>query len=314
MPKISIIIPVYNVEKYLNQCLDSILNQTFTDWECILIDDGSVDNSGKICDEYGEKDNRFIVIHQKNAGVSVARNAGLQIARGEWIGFVDSDDYIDSNTFEDVLKKIQGTNVDLVQWGIVLEVDGEVLLRKFPKQGILNEKDLFEYFEPSTCHKLFKKSIITANKIMFPEGLTLSEDRYFSFVYYLHCNNVLGIDDCYYHYRIYSESSTHNMTEKNISDEVLVIEKMEQSLLKIENRNIQTYKQILINQKIEAKNHSIFLLNRPNCKLWRKLYPEVYPEMIRCKGIKKFLYFMLKFHFDFFVISIIYVKKSMRKF
>ena len=91
-PTISVIVPVYKVEKYIRCCLDSIVTQTFADWECILIDDGSPDNSGKICDEYAEKDGRFRVIHQKNAGVSAARNAGLNVAKGAWITFVDSDD------------------------------------------------------------------------------------------------------------------------------------------------------------------------------------------------------------------------------
>ena len=97
---ISIIVPVYNVEKYLSRCLDSILFQSFPDWECILIDDGSSDNSGKICDEYAQQDDRFIVIHQQNSGVSAARNAGLDIAKGQWFSFVDSDDWIGSNFLE----------------------------------------------------------------------------------------------------------------------------------------------------------------------------------------------------------------------
>ncbi|GMO37902.1 MAG: hypothetical protein Ta2B_17610 [Termitinemataceae bacterium] len=95
MPVISVIIPVYNVEHYLRRCLDSVLAQTFTDFECILIDDGSPDKSPAICDEYAKKDSRFVVIHQANAGVSAARNAGLDIAQGEWITFVDSDDWIE---------------------------------------------------------------------------------------------------------------------------------------------------------------------------------------------------------------------------
>lgn len=94
MPQISIIVPVYNVEKYIHRCLDSIIAQTFTDWECILVDDGSSDNSGKICDEYAEKDNRFKVIHKENGGQAIARNMALDIATGDYISFVDSDDCV----------------------------------------------------------------------------------------------------------------------------------------------------------------------------------------------------------------------------
>lgn len=98
-PQISIIIPVYNVEAYLERCLNSILSQTFDDWECICIDDGSVDGSGKILDAYAKKDSRFIVIHQVNSGVSFARNVGLKRAKGDFITFVDSDDWIERNTY-----------------------------------------------------------------------------------------------------------------------------------------------------------------------------------------------------------------------
>ena len=96
-PIISIIVPVYNVEKYLRRCLDSIVMQTFTDWECICVDDGSPDNSGKILDEYAVKDERFVIIHKENGGVSSARNTGLDIARGEYVTFCDSDDLVEAD-------------------------------------------------------------------------------------------------------------------------------------------------------------------------------------------------------------------------
>ena len=94
-PKLSIIVPVYNVEQYLDKCIKSILNQTFKDFELILVDDGSIDNSGEICDEYAKKDSRVKVIHKKNGGLAAARNTGLIIARGDYVGFVDSDDWIE---------------------------------------------------------------------------------------------------------------------------------------------------------------------------------------------------------------------------
>lgn len=114
-PKISIIVPVYNVEKYLRRCLDSIVTQTFTDWECICVDDGSPDNSGEILDEYAVKDKLFVIIHKENGGVSSARNAGFDTARGEWISFVDSDDWIERDCFEYVAGKIDKCDISLVQ-------------------------------------------------------------------------------------------------------------------------------------------------------------------------------------------------------
>lgn len=117
-PKISIIVPVYNTEKYLRRCLDSISAQTFTDWECICVDDGSPDDSGSILDEYAEKDGRFVIIHKENGGVSSARNAGLDIARGEWIAFCDSDDWVEKDWPEEQYTYTTGDDYDAVVCGL----------------------------------------------------------------------------------------------------------------------------------------------------------------------------------------------------
>ena len=115
-PVISIIVPVYKVEKQLNKCIESILNQTFKDYELILVDDGSPDNCGHICDEYEKKDSRIKVIHKKNGGLSDARNAGLDIALGKYIGFVDSDDIIHPQMYEKLYNCINKSNLDIVQY------------------------------------------------------------------------------------------------------------------------------------------------------------------------------------------------------
>lgn len=114
-PIISIIVPVYKVEKYLKRCIDTIINQTYKNLEIILVDDGSPDNSGNICDEYAKKDGRIKVIHKENGGQSSARNAGLDIAKGEYIGFVDSDDYIDEEMYEKLIKIALDTDADIVE-------------------------------------------------------------------------------------------------------------------------------------------------------------------------------------------------------
>ena len=114
MPKISIIVPVYKVEKYLRRCLDSIVAQTFTNWECILVDDGSPDNSGKICDEYAEEDARFRVIHKQNEGVAKARLTAFENSQGELITFIDSDDYVSELYLEKLSKPILEDNADMV--------------------------------------------------------------------------------------------------------------------------------------------------------------------------------------------------------
>lgn len=146
--KLSIIVPVYNVEPYLRRCVDSILNQTFSDFELILVDDGSPDSCGAICDDYAARDRRIKVIHKANGGVSYARNEGLDIAQGEYIGFVDSDDYIHPKMYEILVGVIEREQVDLVQCGYqrvcpeetttYFPIDGFPEVRKYYKEMCLS--------------------------------------------------------------------------------------------------------------------------------------------------------------------------------
>ena len=127
MKKVSIIIPVYKVEMYLARCLDSILNQIYTEWEAILIDDCSPDKSGEICDEYAKKDERFKVIHhEKNGGLSVARNSGLEIATGDYIAFIDSDDYVTEKYLRTLVKDLEKNEADISQCNFYHVVNGEI--------------------------------------------------------------------------------------------------------------------------------------------------------------------------------------------
>ena len=135
-PLVTIIIPVYNVEKYLPKCLDSIINQTYNHLEIIIVDDGSKDSSGLICDEYALKDQRIKVLHKKNGGLSSARNAGLDIAKGDYIMFVDSDDYVESHYCEVPLKHALEKNVRIVSFGYnKIFIDGNILKRKTNNHG-----------------------------------------------------------------------------------------------------------------------------------------------------------------------------------
>ena len=162
MPKVSIIVPVYNTEKYLARCIDSILAQTFTDFELILVNDGSKDNSGKICDEYAQKDSRIVVIHKENGGVSSARNKGIDVAQGEWISFVDSDDWISSDFLSSFTY-----DADLMICGI--ELFGTKHSQQIPdSQHLQNTTEIYTWLA-SNCHrgyvpspwaKVFKTSII----------------------------------------------------------------------------------------------------------------------------------------------------------
>ncbi|MGL5150605.1 MAG: glycosyltransferase family 2 protein [Clostridium sp.] len=183
-PKISIIVPVYKVELYLEKCIDSILNQTFKDFELILVDDGSPDRCGEICDEYAKKDNRIKVIHKENGGLSSARNAGLDIAKGEYIGFVDSDDWIEVNMYEVLYNLCCDNDADIVSCKALNLYEGKDIVKRFNEkkiklyEGKINILDAHynREFNFSLCTKLIKTKKI--NKLRFKEGM-ISEDVIF---------------------------------------------------------------------------------------------------------------------------------------
>ena len=157
MPEISIIVPVYNCEKYIEKCINSILNQTFKDLELILIDDGSSDKSGEICEEFKQKDSRVKVIHEKNSGVSIARNVGINIAKGKFIGFVDSDDYLSSDMYEFLYENLKNSSADISVCGIM-----NCFLKRLPNGDIKEEQTL----QSSMC----KKGILSGEQA-FAEAL-----------------------------------------------------------------------------------------------------------------------------------------------
>lgn len=210
---ISLILPVYNVEQYLQECLDSIVVQTCRDFEVILIDDGSTDSSGEICDEYAKKNANFIVVHQKNAGVSSARNKGLELANGEYIVFVDSDDYLEP-TFLDIISHEMGS-YDLLFYGDTYHYqDGNIRThqpfssesndRESVENRILAFKrgdDGYEYFG-YTWNKVFRAEIIKKHTIRFVEGLSLREDEIFTAEYCRYIETLKVISSPIYHYRV----------------------------------------------------------------------------------------------------------------
>ena len=206
---VSIIIPVYNVAPFLEVCLQSVADQTFKEWECILVDDGSTDGSGVICDNWLEKDQRFRVIHQSNRGVSVARNTGISVAVGKYMVFVDADDWVEETYLSDLLEK-SDDSVDMILSGIVQErTDG---ISRICPSRVINLKlsagnhstDWVEYinllYGPTAI--LYKNSIIKDKSLIFPEKQSLGEDMIFNLSYLDHSSNVLIIPKADYHYRI----------------------------------------------------------------------------------------------------------------
>lgn len=196
MPKISVIIPVYNVEKYLKRCVESIRNQTLKDIEIILVDDGSPDNCPQICDKFAEKDSRIKVIHKKNGGLSSARNAGLYVATGEYIGYIDSDDYAELDMFEKLYMCARKNEVDFVMadyWrvqsnGIRKKKSLDIREGLYKKENIIREiypmlimREEVDYGPLlSVWHCLYKADFIRKNKLFFDEEIKWSEDCIYS--------------------------------------------------------------------------------------------------------------------------------------
>ena len=198
MPTISVIVPIYNTAAFLSRCIESLVNQTYSDLQIILIDDGSTDESGAIADEWQAKDLRIEVYHQTNKGQSAARNVGLQHARGEYIAFVDSDDYIDSNYFSTMLQAADDTT-DCVQTGYRrVKQNGEMIKTYRPKH-------FYQYTSP--CMRLYRRAFFDQHQLLFPEGM-IYEDVVFSIDIWLAHPAYKMIPYCGYNYTLNTTSTT----------------------------------------------------------------------------------------------------------
>ncbi len=221
MPKISIIIPVYNCEKYIEKCIDSVICQSFKDLEIILVDDGSSDKSGEICDEYLKKDSRVKAIYIKNQGPSVARNAGLDIAKGEYIGFIDSDDYIEKNMFEILYNNLLKYDCDISVCEVAEICDGENM--KFSNSNnfmVLDIDEAMKLLISGKCltmyavNKLYKKSLF--DNVRFPVG-KLYEDSFTTPRVFAKANKVVYTpENLYYYVRTPMSITTSKFSTKDM--------------------------------------------------------------------------------------------------
>ena len=213
-PLISVIIPVYKAEKFIADCLESVINQTYTNLEIIIINEGAVDKSGEICDSYAVRDTRISVFHQKKSGVSVARNVGIGLAHGEFIQFVDADDVIMPNMCEKLITALLSTNCDTVICGFkTIFFNNEDIVRVIdivPEPGILScEKNMVTRFcllrekglMNVSWNKLYRRSVLHKNNIIFPVSIPISEDQFFALRYWEFVRSVCVISDTLYVYR-----------------------------------------------------------------------------------------------------------------
>lgn len=222
--KVSIIIPVYNTAEYLPECLDSILGQTMKDIEIICVDDGSTDGSSDVLDEYALKDDRIQIIHKANGGPTSARKVGVQVANGQYIGFVDSDDWINENMYELLYQEARNYQVDMVTCGFFLEGNYTTMYMDTVPEGLyagenmqtLREKAIYNLekkssgLKASLCYKLFKKDLICDAQYKVPDEITMADDKMCLLTALLECNSVYVCHKALYHYRIRANSIVHS--------------------------------------------------------------------------------------------------------
>ena len=211
--KVSVIVAAYNIQDYIVKCLESISNQSYKNLEVIVVDDGSSDNTGKLADEFAKNDNRFIVIHKDNGGVSSARNRGIDVASGDFIGFVDGDDTIEADMYEMLVNNAIKYDADISHCGYkFVEKDREILFYDTKQIMIQDRKkglvDLFEgtMIEPSLCNKIFKRSIV--GDIRLDESIKINEDLYFNVLLFDKANRSVFEDKAKYNYMKRENSAT----------------------------------------------------------------------------------------------------------
>lgn len=231
---ISIIVPVYKVERYIRGCLDSIVAQTFKEWECLLIDDGSPDSSGSICDEYAQRDCRFKVYHKTNGGVSSARNLGLDKANGEWITFIDSDDLIAPTFLDGLYAPIaQGEHVDFVHGGCTNWKDGKPAdINQVYEYYVGDEPEIvFRDLRGLAVSKLFRLKTVRSwsndQPLRFDEEMKIAEDELFTYNYLLQLKRYAFVPETGYYYRIDNiNSATKTKVTRDYWNELLSANKL----------------------------------------------------------------------------------------
>ena len=212
-PLVSVIIPVFNSEQYLSQCLDSVLHQTYSDLEIIAIDDGSSDGSLGLCRQYSVCDTRITVLQQENKGVSAARNIGLAHAKGELITFIDADDWVDPTHVQQLVEGLQGQKYDCSICGYWLEYPRKLKQHIFPQVGILSGDEAIEailspyLFHGSVWNKMFRTPLIRQYAIQLRESIYYFEDALFCAMYFTHCTAINCVQSSTYHYRRHPDSA-----------------------------------------------------------------------------------------------------------
>ena len=285
MHRISVIVPVYNTEKYIHRCIDSILSQTFTDFELLLVNDGSKDNSGAICDEYAAKDSRVRVFHKENGGVSSARNMGLDNAKGEWICWVDSDDYIDPIMLEKLYKSAIDNDADISYCNFKM-VSNETM-EIYHLRGCSSDKftTLIDWIcEPWTIcwASIFKTSLYKEHNLKYLSEFNYCEDFYISIVLRYYAKRVINIEEPLYFYNRCNESSITSQ------DKSILLNDLKKAYLSLfsffyKKNEFDKYKKYLYWRIIDSQQYWLF--NAEYFNNYVEFIPEALDELWSCPTV-----------------------------
>ncbi len=294
-PIISIIIPAYNVADCIDRCLESIIKQTYKEIEIIIVNDGSTDATGNICDAYSEKYNYISVIHQQNKGVSASRNIGIRRAKGKYIAFIDSDDYVEANYLENMIIIAIASQCDLIVSGIELEYDNATkkVLKIDRCDFEISNAELFHQLIQSRlcygpCNKLYIASIIKDNNIEFPDDISYGEDRVFNYKYLQHVKYISLSDNIAYNYVIHSDGSLSSRRYHNLFDIEYAQWSMLYNLYKSKNVLTEEAKRALFVELFWMVNDNI--MNNRNLPIFKQYkYLKKVLSISDLDGISEFL-------------------------
>lgn len=308
-PKISVIVPVYNVERYLRKCLDSIIAQTFSDWECICVDDGSPDNSGKILDEYAAKDKRFVIIHKENGGVSSARNAGLDMARGEYITFCDSDDWIDPATYYTAYMQAKAKHADIVQWDYDRIGTSQLFYdhQSLPENFSITSNAEFPWYFGMCFLRLYRNEIFIKYHLRFPRGIAWGEDTYISYLSLALAEKVIFIEHKFYHYFWNESSAVLTLNSQKLSDRVKVLKLMDEFCL---NNKLMILNKIILKEKIATKFYFLLYYTPARYNDFLNTFPEVNNKWMYMTKKQKLIFFAIQHHLKIILDLFFYFYKK----
>lgn len=256
-PDVSVIIPVYNAEDYLTRCVDSILAQSLQSWELLLVDDGSTDGSGAVCDAYAKRDARIHVIHQKNGGISAARNAGLAVACGYYIGFVDADDWVEPEMFQALYDTAERSHSDIVMCdAVTVYPDGRTeqdTITQLPGSRTLKREDLtpqlLRGMAGSVCRCLYRTELLRRYDISFSQGIKFSEDRIFNILSFGFADEIVYCKRAYYDRYINMESTVHRFHADYFEAYLAAAKQTDEAIRRAWNNN-EAYQKAYLSQLI----------------------------------------------------------------